>query len=215
MSPEKSGETSATLFPGKQETTPPAEETLLRHLAQTLSVTKTLRRFPSVQSKDLREILLRCAQRAEAPNAPARAEPGKKQLLEFFIYTDGASRGNPGEAGAGVVISDSRGRTIKEIKQFLGVATNNVAEYRAVILALGKALNLGGGRVTLYLDSELVARQLRGEYRVREEHLHPLHREAIDLLNQFLQYNIQCIGREENRRADQLANEAIDQRTQE
>ncbi len=212
MSPEKSGQ-SIALFPDEKES-PPSRETILRHLAQSLSVTKTLKRFPSLQPKDLQDILLACIR--QMPEHKEVQKPGveKKGGAEIFVHTDGAARGNPGEAGAGVVISDASGRTLKEGKKFLGTATNNVAEYRAVILGLEKALDLGAGKITLYLDSELVGRQLRGEYKVREEHLKPLHREALDLLNRFLRYNIICIGREENRRADQLANEAIEQKSQ-
>lgn len=92
------------------------------------------------------------------------------------------------------------------------MATNNVAEYQAVIFALEKAWHLGAAKVRVYLDSELVVRQLRGEYRVREAHLQALHRQAMETLNHFSQYSIHNIPREENRRADQLANEAIDQR---
>ncbi|MBI5968154.1 MAG: ribonuclease HI family protein [Deltaproteobacteria bacterium] len=143
---------------------------------------------------------------------PFQAYPDRKGRLEFFIHADGASRGNPGEAGVGAVISDARGRTVKELKLFLGIATNNVAEYRAAILALEKALNLGVGKVTLYLDSELVIRQLQGQYKVREAHLKTLHQRALEILHRFSKYSILYIRREENRRADQLANEAIDQK---
>jgi ribonuclease HI len=194
---------------------PPSEESVLRHLAQTLSVPKTLKRFPALNARHLQEMLLRSAQRAEEKMAAAEAPRARKYLPEFFIQADGASRGNPGEAGMGAVIADARGRTIKELKHFLGMATNNVAEYRAVILALQKALDLGAGSVTLYLDSELVVRQLRGEYKVREAHLKPFHREALEILNRFSEYHIHHVPREENRRADQLANEAIDQKIKE
>lgn len=138
--------------------------------------------------------------------------PSREETLEFFIHADGASRGNPGEAGIGAVIADTQGRTVKELRRFLGMATNNVAEYQAVIFALEKAWHLGAAKVRVYLDSELVVRQLRGEYRVREAHLQALHRQAMETLNHFSQYSIHNIPREENRRADQLANEAIDQR---
>jgi ribonuclease HI len=90
-----------------------------------------------------------------------------------------------------------------------------VAEYQALILALEKALELGARSATVFLDSELVVRQIRGEYRVREPHLKELHQKALELLNQLSQYSILYIPREENRRADQLANEAIDQRIKE
>ena len=212
MSAEKAA-TPLPLFEEKEKKEgPPSDESVLRHLAQTLSVTKTLKRFPALNTRQLQEMLLRSAQRAEEKKPLVEAAPSKKRLPEYFIQADGASRGNPGEAGIGAVIADARGRTIKELKYFLGMATNNVAEYRAVILALQKALDLGAGSVTVYLDSELVVRQLRGEYKVRESHLRLLHREASDILSRFSEYHIHHVPREENRRADQLANEAIDQK---
>lgn len=201
-----------TLFVEKNEGPPPTDESVLRRLAQTLSITKTLKHFPSLKANDLQEILLRSAGRAAEMKRIAPAQPERKGLPEFFIHTDGSSRGNPGESGAGVVIADARGRTVKELKCFLGMATNNVAEYRAAILALEKAFEMGAGSVSLHLDSELVVRQLRGEYRVREAHLKPLHERALQLLHQFAKYEIMSVPREENRRADQLANEAIDQK---
>ena len=214
MSAEKTPD-SLPLFPEEKEESSPSDESVLRHLSQTLSVTKTFKRFPSLTAKDLQEIFSRSAERARViPKTPA-APPGQKEFPEFLIHSDGASRGNPGEAGAGAVISDSRGRTLKEVKCSLGLASNNVAEYQALILALEKALELGARSATVFLDSELVVRQIRGEYRVREPHLKELHQKALELLNQLSQYSILYIPREENRRADQLANEAIDQRIKE
>lgn len=210
MKPED-GVDSLLLFEEEGKTFP-AEGRVLRYLAQTLSVSKTLQRFSSLNPKDLQEILYKSAQRAAEQKAPIAVQPVRKEGLEFLMYVDGASRGNPGEAGVGVVITDSQGRTVKEYKAFLGVATNNVAEYRALILGLEKAWALGGNRVTAYLDSELVVRQLRGEFKVREAHLKPLHQQALERLQQFSRYEIQHLPREENRRADQLANEAIDRK---
>jgi len=203
---------SLPLFRKGAEDAPPSEESVLQHLAQTLSVTKTLKRFPSLTAKNLQQIFLHCAERAGQTPKNLAPGPPQKEFPEFFIHADGASRGNPGEAGAGAVISDSRGRTLKELKCFLGMTSNNVAEYQALILALEKALELGARSVTVFLDSELVARQIRGEYRVREPHLKALHQKAQEILNHFSQYSILSIPREENRRADQLANEAIDQK---
>ena len=203
---------SLPLFKDEKKDPPPPEEIVLRHLAQTLNVTKTLKRFPSLTAKDLQEIFLHSAERARENQKPLPTGSSQKEFPELFIHADGASRGNPGEAGAGAVISDSRGRTLKELKCFLGMSSNNVAEYQALILALKKALELGAGRITVFLDSELVVRQIKGEYRVREPHLKTLHQKSQELLNQFSQYSILSIPREENRRADQLANEAIDQK---
>ena len=215
---------SLSLFGEEKGNVPPSDESILRYLSQTLSVSKTLKRFSSLSPRDLQEFFQRAAERAKEdprpalpPLPPEDSKPSVpdssvKEFPEVFIQTDGASRGNPGESGAGAVICDSRGRTLKELKQYLGMATNNVAEYRAAILALEKALELGAKRVTLSLDSDLVVRQLRGEYRVREPHLRALHQKAQEVLNRFSQYSILYIPREENRRADQLANEAIDQK---
>ena len=211
MSSEKSS-TSLPIFQEEQDRLPPSEEKIIRYLAQTLSVAKTLKRFPLLKAKDLQDLLLKSAQRMEESTKTPQSLPSREETLEFFIHADGASRGNPGEAGIGAVIADTEGRTVKEIKRFLGMATNNVAEYRAVIFALEQAWQLGAAKVRVYLDSELVVRQLRGEYRVREAHLQTLHQQAMKTLNCFSQYRIQNIPREENRRADQLANEAIDQR---
>jgi ribonuclease HI len=208
---EKSAQ-SLPLFQKGDENQPLSEESVLRHLAQTLSVTKTLKRFPSLTAKNLREIFLRSAERTGGSQRVLSPPAPQKEYPEFFIHADGASRGNPGEAGAGAVISDARGRTIKELKCSLGLTSNNVAEYRALILALEKALELGARSVTVFLDSELVVRQVRGEYRVREPHLKILYQRAKEILNQFSQFSILYIPREENRRADQLANEAVDQR---
>ena len=211
MSDEKIPD-SLPLFKKGEEDSPASEESVLRHLAQTLSVTKTLKRFPSLTAKDLQQIFLHSAGRAGENQKDLVTTPSQKEFPELFIHADGASRGNPGEAGAGAVISDSRGRTLKELKCFLGITSNNVAEYQALILALEKALELGARSITVFLDSELVVRQIRGEYRVREPHLKTLHQKAQESLNHFSQYSILSIPREENRRADQLANEAIDQK---
>jgi ribonuclease HI len=211
VSAEKSF-TPLPFFREEKESSPPSEEKILRYLAQTLSVAKTLKRFPCLKAKDVQDLLLKSAQRIDESTKTPRPLPPQEGTLEFFIHTDGASRGNPGEAGIGAVIADTQGRTVKELKRFLGMATNNVAEYQAVIYALEKAWHLGAARVRVYLDSELVVRQLRGEYRVREAHLKTLHKQALETLNRFSKYSIYNIPREENRRADQLANEAIDQR---
>jgi ribonuclease HI len=212
VSPEKRSE--ASLFPEEKTPPFPAEEAILAYLAQTLSITKTLKRFPALTPRKLQEILERCALLAGKGKEDSATLPALQKNGEFSIHTDGASRGNPGEAGVGIVIADDRGKTVKEIKQYLGMTTNNVAEYRAVIVALEKAFALGAESVIINMDSELVARQITGDYKVREAHLKSLHREVLDLLKKFSKHRIRHIPREQNRRADQLANEAIDQRVQ-
>ena len=128
----------------------------------------------------------------------------------WLIYTDGASRGNPGPAAIGAVIFDERGREVHRLSQRIGRATNNVAEYRAAIAGLEAALALGARRVELRLDSELVARQLDARYRVRNPALKKLFARLQELRWRFQSLEARAIPREENRLADRLANEALD-----
>lgn len=131
-------------------------------------------------------------------------------MSEAIIYSDGAARGNPGPAGAGAVVSDPDGKVLAEVCKYLGETTNNQAEYEAMILAIEKARDLGATRITIYADSELVVKQLRGEYKVKNEGLKPLFQRAFGLLRHFGSFSVNYIPREKNRRADQLANLAID-----
>jgi ribonuclease HI len=132
-------------------------------------------------------------------------------VKELTIYTDGASRGNPGEAGAGAVIYGEEGAVIKKVKKYLGTTTNNVAEYMALIIALNEALKLKGEILHLFSDSELMVRQIKGIYKVRDRKMQALWREVKKLLAQFIQYDIICIDRRKNKEADELANLAIDE----
>ncbi len=127
-----------------------------------------------------------------------------------FIYTDGASRNNPGEAAIGVVIVDGKGKVIDTISEAIGVTTNNQAEYRAVIAGLERALKIGAARVCLSTDSELVVKQLQGSYRVRSSELKPLYAKAVRLLGSFDGHSIKHVSRAYNAEADQLANMALD-----
>ena len=124
------------------------------------------------------------------------------------IYTDGGARGNPGPAGIGVVILDGK-KKIKELKKYIGVATNNVAEYTAVIYALQAALMEKADEVELNLDSELVAQQLEGEYKVKNLNIKPLFEQTLHLISGFKKFSIKQIPREENKDADKLVNKAI------
>lgn len=137
-------------------------------------------------------------------------------MKKINIFTDGGARGNPGKAGAGILIKDSEGKMIKKILKPLGVATNNEAEYYAVIIGLENTLNILGKEaekteINLYLDSELVGRQLKGEYKIKSAKLKFLHKKAMGLLSSFSQSSIIHIPREKNRGADKLANMAMDQ----
>ncbi len=131
--------------------------------------------------------------------------------VDVTVRVDGASRGNPGPAGAGALVEFGDGREPKELCLYLGETTNNVAEYRALLLALEEASLHPASSLTVHSDSELLVRQLRGEYKVKAEHLRPLHAEACRRLRGFPRVRILHVPREENRRADSLANLAIDQ----
>ncbi len=130
--------------------------------------------------------------------------------MKLIIYTDGGARGNPGPAGIGAVIYDEKGRVAAEISRFLGVATNNQAEYRAVIAATEKALELGADELDFFLDSELVVKQLKHEYKVKNKDLAPLFLSLHNLSLKFKKIRYTHIPRERNERADSLANEAMD-----
>lgn len=132
-------------------------------------------------------------------------------MSEIVIHSDGAARGNPGPAGAGAVLSDAEGRIVGEVCRYLGDGmTNNQAEYHALLLALREAQAKGATRLAIYCDSELVVRQIEGAYKVKNEGLRTLYQEAMQLLRNFGKYTIAHIPREKNKRADQLANLAID-----
>lgn len=129
---------------------------------------------------------------------------------KLIIYTDGASRGNPGPAAIGVVIQDAGGKAVATISRCLGHATNNQAEYRAIIAGLEKALALGATRVELCSDSELVVYQLAGKYRVKNEALKPLFTKVEELRRRLAVFEVSYIPREKNAEADRLANQALD-----
>ena len=128
---------------------------------------------------------------------------------KVFIYTDGGSRGNPGPAGIGVVILDEKKKRIGELSKYIGETTNNNAEYNALICGLEEALNLKADEAVVYLDSELVAKQLNGEYRVKNEEIKPLFERALKALKNFKSFEIKHIDRSKNKEADKLVNRAI------
>lgn len=127
------------------------------------------------------------------------------------LFTDGAARGNPGPAGLGLVIEDTEGMRLWGGCRYLGILTNNRAEYQALIEGLQKAAEWSPDRLEVYMDSELVVNQLRGRYRVKNADLQPLHRQALELLGGFPRSSVSHVPREKNRGADALANKAIDE----
>ena len=128
------------------------------------------------------------------------------------IHIDGASRGNPGEAGFGVSVEDADGTPRAELYGYLGRASNNVAEYQALIHALRWARTHGARKLRVFSDSELVVRQVNGQYRVKHPDMVPLHRQATTLMRQFDSATVSHVRREQNRDADRLANRALDEK---
>jgi ribonuclease HI len=134
----------------------------------------------------------------------------KQTHVQWLLMVDGAARGNPGEAGAGAAILDENGAVVRKMSRFLGRTTNNVAEYEALLMGLEALLVLGKKHIKVQSDSQLLVRQLNGEYRVKDEKLRLLFQRARTLLSQFSTYRILHVPRELNRLADRLANRGID-----
>ena len=130
--------------------------------------------------------------------------------MKLVLHVDGGARGNPGPAAIGVVVSDPEGNVLDELAEDIGVATNNVAEYRAVLTGLERARGLGADEVEIVGDSELVARQLSGAYKVKHPAMKPLYEEAMAGLQAFAEWRIRTVPRSENARADELVNLALD-----
>ena len=138
------------------------------------------------------------------------AEVARSRRL--LIYTDGAARGNPGPAGLGAILRDAQtGETVAELATYLGIRTNNYAEWTAVEDALKEALRLGATHVDLRMDSQLVARQISGRYRVKHADLKPIHARVMAMLGRLQGYSVGHVPRELNKDADRLSNVAIDQ----
>jgi ribonuclease HI len=165
-----------------------------------------------------RTVILEAAARfltdAAAEGSPKPAPPGDRTTAgdsrEAVLFSDGASRGNPGPAGIGAVLETADGRRLAEIAEYIGHTTNNVAEYRALLAGLERALAMGVCRLEVRADSELMIKQLGGVYQVKNARLLPLYREARRLLGRFERVELRHVRRELNTRADELANAGID-----
>jgi len=151
-------------------------------------------------------------ERAAAAEKEREQEREAERPARTRLYTDGAARGNPGPAGAGAVIISENGHIVAKVGKYLGETTNNVAEYTGLILGLKRAKAMGLRALDVFADSELVVKQLNGEYQVKAEHLQPLFEEARALLKGFAEIEIRHIPREENAQADEMSNRAIDLR---
>jgi ribonuclease HI len=185
---------------------------LLLAIAEHEALEKTRAALPGL-TREAAQKLLRGAARQlqQKPPAvpPAAKEAAPRRVVR--VSSDGAARGNPGPAGAGAVLTDENGNVIARLGRFLGKQTNNVAEYQGLILGLAHALHLGYREVEVRADSQLLVRQLKGEYAVKHAGLKPLHAEAIRLLRSFDRAEIEHVPREENALADEMSNRAIDE----
>jgi ribonuclease HI len=130
--------------------------------------------------------------------------------MKVIVHVDGGARGNPGPAAAACVIASPAGEVLGEHTQLLGTATNNVAEYRALLLGLERARELGASEVEVVGDSELIAKQVEGLYKVKHHAMKPLYEEAMAALRGFASWSIRTVPRAQNVRADELVNAALD-----
>ncbi len=197
---------------------------VLEALAASLDAAEVLSRFPGLAREQLRGIvrdaagrLPRAATRSTAaPTAvaasPASAAGAVAWPAEVMVHIDGGSRGNPGEAGVGVFFQDRSGAPLQSIARYIGRATNNSAEYQALLIALARARDVGVKHLRVFSDSELLVNQVNGRYRTTVPHLQQFLQEAIRLIREIGRVDVAHVRREMNKEADALANEAMDNR---
>jgi ribonuclease HI len=182
---------------------------LLQFIAREEPLSATLEAFPQVTRERLKKLLARSADTIGDVGS-AVEENGAFERLR--VYSDGAARGNPGLSGAGAVLVEPSGQVVDRIGKFLGVQTNNYAEYMGLLIGLRRAKDLGVREIEVFADSELMIRQLGGRYQVKSATLRPLYEEAVKLLNDFSRVKLVHVPREMNKAADEMSNRAIDER---
>jgi ribonuclease HI len=189
---------------------------VLEALAASLDAADVLARFPGLAREELRGIVRAAAARlpraagAVRPAAASGSSSPAPWPEEVTVHIDGGSRGNPGEAGAGVYFQDRFGEPLERIARYLGRATNNTAEYQALLIALARAREAGVRHLRVYSDSELLVNQVNGRYRTKVPHLQQYLQEAIRLMREIGRVDVAHVRRELNAEADALANEAMD-----
>jgi len=203
-------------------------ELILRTLAEKLPDHILQEYFRDLPPKRVRKILTETV-KILAPQvektAPSREQvslwkngektwSGKLAGKALQLFSDGASRGNPGNAGAGISILDEKGNELVGASKYLGQCTNNEAEYQALLFGLERCAEFGSGSLKIYLDSELIVKQIRGEYKVKHPNLKSLYQKTIKQLSGLASFSITHVRREKNSRADELANRAIDDHLQ-
>jgi len=144
------------------------------------------------------------------PAATPAPSPVRFPGMKLIVNVDGGARGNPGPAAIGIVIRDSEGEVLEDIAETIGEATNNVAEYKALIRGIERAIELGGEELEIRGDSELVVRQMLGQYKVKHADMKPLHAAATEALAGLDSWTISHVRREQNAEADALVNQALD-----
>lgn len=194
----------------------PEPREIVRFIAEYESLSLTCDEFGSLKEDRLRQILRDFSAPPESAAKQTRAKRQKERVsvrnaLKVEVFTDGASRGNPGPAGAGWVITDGNGEVLIQGHLFLGRRTDNEAEYEAVIHGLKKAVGLGAKAVSLRSDSQLLVRQINGQNRIKSPRLENLHRAAREIMQGFSRFDARRIPSKENDRADAEANRAIDE----
>jgi ribonuclease HI/probable phosphoglycerate mutase len=191
---------------------------VLKTLAEQLDDALFTRLFPSHSAHDIRQIIMGKQGEGSPVAGFSCLSPVPAKTISTTaggrckLFTDGASRGNPGQAGAGAVIYDENGQELAAKAVYLGTCTNNVAEYKALLIGLEEALRLGCTELTIALDSELIVRQIQGRYKVKNETLLVLFNEVQKYLARLGKWSVVHVPRALNARADQLANKGIDQR---
>jgi len=194
---------------------------VLEALAASLDAGEVLSRFPGLAREQLRGIVREAAGRlpraaSRSTSVPATASPSAAAAgaavwpEEVTVHIDGGSRGNPGEAGVGVYFQDRSGAPLQSIARYIGRATNNTAEYQALLIALARARDAGVRHLRVFSDSELLVNQVNGRYRTTVPHLQQFLQEAIRLMREIGRVDVAHVRREMNKEADALANEAMD-----
>ena len=193
---------------------------VLEALAASLDAAEVLRLFPGLDREGLRRVVAEAATRVPpaardvppaVPAPEARPSDPGSWPKDLVANIDGAARGNPGEAGAGVIIRSASGEVLDRIARYLGHATNNTAEYQALLVALARAREAGAERLRVRSDSELLVNQVNGRYKTRQPHLQQFLQEAIRLMRDIPRVDVMHVRRELNGDADALANQAIDE----
>ena len=186
------------------------DKQIILELARTLDIADIKAKHKMSDAKLSRLLIMAANLLPDEPPQPVKAMPSLKGARDLIIFVDGAARGNPGPASIGVLICDSQGEEVLRVGRKLGQATNNLAEYQALLAALKLASDLKAEKVLIKSDSELVVKQMTGQYKVKNANLRPLFLEAKKISSQFKTFYITHIPREQNKIADSLANAALD-----